>query len=174
MAETPKVFRFYKISEANDFVAKQAEEIETLKSKLEAATSNDSEAVKAADQLQSDLTTARQTIGTLTKELEAAKADATTARAEATKAKADAESEKATIAAQVKTAAAAQAINIVSQVGVPATTATVSTGAAAPDFKALVEGQIKSGKSKTEAIAFCVKNHPDAYKAWRSGDTSKL
>lgn len=47
-------------------------------------------------------------------------------------------------------------------------------GATAQTFSALVAAQVAAGKSKAEAVAFCVNTFPAVYLQWRSGDTSKL
>jgi hypothetical protein len=42
------------------------------------------------------------------------------------------------------------------------------------DFKALVARQVSAGKTKAEAIQFCVQHFPRQYAMWRAGDTSTI
>lgn len=66
--------------------------------------------------------------------------------------------------------ASAQAATILAAAGVQAvdaTDATPSADAGAQTFKAVVEGYVKAGQTKTQAVRSAIKSHPALYAAYR-------
>lgn len=77
--------------------------------------------------------------------------------------------------AKVEKAAADKAAAITAQLGIPPVSGAGDGGQPKLDFSALVGAQVKAGKTKAEAIQFCVKNHAAEYSAWlQSGKTATL
>lgn len=133
MAETPKVFRFYKISEANSEILRLDGLLAAANAKLESVGSNDSEISDQATVLRNSNETLSAEVSRLTKELDTAKADAVTARAEATRAKSDAD-------ARVEKDGAARALQITAAQGQPPIAQTQAANPAGEPAKPELKG----------------------------------
>jgi len=78
-------------------------------------------------------------------------------------------------AGEIETRAAAKAQAIMASLGVPPVAAGAQPNLSGNKFGELVKAQMAQGKSKGEAVAYCVKNHNAEYMEWRkSGNTATL
>lgn len=161
-----KEFRFFNVGKANAEIERLETALTEAQTKIAELSGNDSQIAAQAESIRADFAAAQLQVSELTAKLTASEAT-----------KAELAAKVAAIPAQVTTQAAAQAANIVSQVGVPPVApGQQQQSISGNDFAELVKARMESAKcSKASAVAHCIASNPGAYAAWRaSGNTSKL
>lgn len=112
-------YKFFNIGKANAEIDRLAAENTELQTRLKAAEENAAEVAKAPEQLTADLATARQSIASLTAQIDTIKRDSASASARADASDAALKSEKESKAGEIAKAASAKAMEITASQGQP-------------------------------------------------------
>ena len=160
-----KEFRFFNVGKANAEIERLEIALTEAQTKIAELSGNDSQIAAQAESIRADFAAAQTQVSELTAKLTASES-----------AKAELAAKVSAIPAQVATQAAAQAANIVSQVGVPPLPpGQPQQSVSGNEFADIVKAHMESAKcSKASAVAHCVGTHPSAYAAWRASGSTKL